>query len=402
MKGVLRLAWLNLRTWLRERITLFWTLLFPVFLLVLLGAIFGGTNEESYMRFHIGLVNLDREVETTDFGEMVEDAFAELATRREEGREQLFVLRRPAEDEDPEGFLSAEREALRQGQRAAIVIIPRGFSETVARAVREPSPSLQAQIQVLYSQGDASSELAGSIVEQVLTGLDRELLIQAGLYNPDEEIPVASSWVGTADRAARYVDFLLPGVILMAFLTNGLFGVPGSILYARDHRILRRYWVTPLTVRRYLIGFSLSTLGMCALQLGLLWALGRWAFGAQVQLAAPGAGTYLLLSAVTFLALGFLIASLAKTANAAMSIANILNMPLLFLSGIFFPVTVLPLALQVLVYANPVTYLVDGLRASLGVGAGQLPPWATLVVPVLWILFAGAMAERRLQWDVDR
>ncbi len=402
MKGILNLGYFSLRAWLRERITLFWSLFFPLFLLILLSMIFGGADGEGYMRFHVGLVNLDRGAEHPDFAHLVVQAFAELATRGAVGREQLFVLTRAAEDESLEAFLSAEREALRQGQRAAVLVLPQGFSEAVARALREPASSLQAQVEILYSQGDASSELAASIVEQVLTGLERELLIQAGLYDPGKEVASAASWVGTEDQAARYVDFLLPGVILMAFLTNGLFGVPGSILYARDQRILRRYWVTPLTVRRYLIGFGLSMLGMCALQLGLLWALGRWAFGAQVQLATPGPGLYLLLSAVTFLALGFLIASLAKTANAGMSIANILNMPLLFLSGIFFPVTGLPLVLQTLVYANPVTYLVDGLRASLGVGTGQLPPWATLAVPVVWIALAAVVAGRRLQWDVDR
>ncbi len=401
MNGILNLGYYSLRAWLRERI-LFWSLFFPVFLLVLLGVIFGGGDGEGYMRFHIGLVNLDRDAEHKAFAGLVEAAFAELAHRAEEYRDQLFILTRPTEGEDAEEFLLAEREALRQGQRAAVVVIPAGFSEEVFRAMHGTPGSLQAEVKVLYGHGDASSELAASIVEQVLTRLERELLIQAELYDPQQEVRVDASWVGTADGAARYIDFLLPGVILMAFLTNGLFGVPGSILYARDQRILRRYWVTPLTVRRYLIGFSLSMLGMCALQLGILWALGRWAFGAQVQLAAPAPVLYLLLSAVTFLALGFLISSVAKTANAGMAIANILNMPLLFLSGIFFPVTGLPVVLQALVYSNPVTYLVDGMRASLGVGTGQVPLWATVTVPLLWIALAAAVAGRRLQWDVDR
>jgi len=400
--AVLRLSYLSLRTWLRERITLFWSLFFPVFVLVLLSAIFGGADEERYMRFHIGLVNLDREAEHADFSNMVEQAFAHLAEPKAEGREQLFVLNTPGEEEDPEAFLDRTREALRQGHLAAVVVIPAGFSETVGAALHGTAAFLQAEVKLLYNHGDSGSELAASIVEQVLADLNRQVLVQANLYERDQEVPASSSWVGTADGAVRYVDFLLPGVVLMAFLTNGLFGVPGSILYARDERILRRYWVTPFTVRKYLVAYSMATLAMCALQLALLWALGSGAFGARVPLAAPLPGLYLLLSAVTFLALGFIIASLSKTANAGMSIANILNMPMLFLSGIFFPVTGLPVALQVIVYANPVTYLVDGLRVSLDVGAGKLPPWSTVVVPLLWIAVAVAVAARKLQWDVDQ
>ncbi len=402
MTSAVRLGYFGLRAWLRERVTVFWSLFFPVFLLVLLSVIFGGGDGEAYMRFHIGLVNLETEAAAPHFGQLVEEAFVDLSTEKEEGKAQLFVLSYPTEEEDRSAFLASEREALRQGQRAAVVVIPQGFSERVSRAVSTPAASLQAHVRILYSHGDASSELAASIVEQVLTALDRELLIASGLYDPTEEVSAAAEWVGSDDRAVRYVDFLLPGVVLMAFLTNGLFGVPGSILYARDQRILRRYWVTPLSVRKYLVGFSLSMLGMCALQLGLLWGLGRGLFGAQVALATPGAGAYLLLSAVTFLALGFLISSVARTANAGMSIANILNMPLLFLSGIFFPVSGLPIALQAFVYANPVTYLVDGLRTSVGVGAGQLPLWTTFAVPLAWIILAGAVAGYRLQWDVDR
>jgi len=400
--AVLRLSYFSLRTWLRERITLFWSLFFPVFVLVLLSAIFGGGDEERHMRFHIGLVNLDRAAEQSDFSDVVERTFFQLAEPRAEGREQLFVLYTPGEEEDTEEFLSREREALRQGYRAAVVVIPAGFSEAVGGALHRPNHAVRAKVGLLYNHGDSGSELAASIVEQVLAGLNREVLVRANRYDPEEEVPTSSSWVGTADGAVRYVDFLLPGVILMAFLTNGLFGVPGSILYARDERILRRYWVTPFTVSKYLVAFSLASLAMCALQLALLWALGSGAFGARVQLAAPLPGLYLLLSAVTFLALGFLIASLAKTANAGMSVANILNMPMLFLSGIFFPVTGLPVALQVLVYANPVTYLVDGLRVSLEVGAGKLPPWTTIAVPLVWIMAAGAIAARKLQWDVDQ
>jgi ABC-2 type transport system permease protein len=198
------------------------------------------------------------------------------------------------------------------------------------------------------------------------------------------------------------VDFLLPGIVLMAFFMGGLFSVSGAILYARDQKILRRYWVTPLGIPQYFAGFSLGYLAMCLLQFALLWTVGRFGFGATIRFAQPLVIVYLALSAATFLSFGFLVASLAKTAGAGMAIANIVNMPMMFLSSLFFPVGELPLFLRVILFLNPLSYLADGLRTSLGVAQGVLPGPLTFVVPLAWIALSAGVATRRLRWDVGR
>jgi len=102
------------------------------------------------------------------------------------------------------------------------------------------------------------------------------------------------------------------------------------------------------------------------------------------------------------MAFGFLIASVAKTANSGMAIANILNMPMMFLSGLFFPITGLPFFLRAIVYVNPVSYLADGLRAAVGVDVAAFPRLAAVLVPIGWILASTAIAAWRLRWDVSR
>ena len=106
---------------------------------------------------------------------------------------------------------------------------------------------------------------------------------------------------------------------------------------------------------------------------------------------------------IAFMAFGFLIASLARTANGGMATANILNMPMMFLSGMFFPTSGLPSFIMVIVYLNPVTYLLEGLRLSVGVQDSTLMPrfWI-LIVPLLWILLSGLVTSFRLKWDVER
>jgi ABC-2 type transport system permease protein len=143
-------------------------------------------------------------------------------------------------------------------------------------------------------------------------------------------------------------------------------------------------------------------MALCALQFLLLYLLGRFALGATVSFANLSACLLLVLAAATFLAFGFLIASLARTANAGMATANILNMPMMFLSGLFFPITGLPLFLRIVVYANPVSYLVDGLRTGLGVETGTFAPALVVGVPLAWIALSVLVTSRRLKWDVER
>jgi len=97
-----------------------------------------------------------------------------------------------------------------------------------------------------------------------------------------------------------------------------------------------------------------------------------------------------------------MIASLARTANGGMAIANIINMPMMFLGGLFFPIGELPMALRVVMFANPLTYLGDGLRAALGVETGLFPFWLTLLVPSGWLVVCTIVAALRLRWDVAR
>ena len=405
MKGILLIARSYLATAFRERITLFWFLIFPMFLLVILSLIFGNMGQEGEINFPVTLLNEETHSGgMTDFAAIVEGVFKEAGERPDEGKEPLFTLTQPAPGEDVEAFLDREKDELRLGRRAAVIVIPRGFNEALLeRLMRSDSPpSAKSMITVYTNEGSAASEMATSIIEQILARLDREILTRTGRFAEDRAIPIETAWIGGRGSEASYVDFLLPGVILMGFFVSGIFGVPGSILYARDRRILRRYWVTPLTVPRYLAGFSLGHVGLNVIQFVLLYLLGRFAFGASVSFARPEPLFFLLLASLTSLALGFFIASVAKTANSGMAIANILNMPMMFLGGLFFPVGELPLLLRAIALMNPLTHLAEGLRMSLAVQAGTVSSPLTIGVPLGWIALCILVASRRLNWDVER
>lgn len=396
MRKVLHLAGASFLTALREKETLFWFVLFPLLLLSILTLVFGELGQEGKMNFTVGLVNGDR----GPFAAVVEEVLVSLSKPSEPGKEPLFTLRRPGEGEDEEAFLSRAREEVRLGDLAALIVIPPGFhAATVAALAGSGSPSA---LQVYVNDSNAASGMAADVVDQVLARLNREVLALSGAYRPQDALAVETEWVGGSGAPVAYVDYLLPGIVLMAFFVGGLFSVPGAILFARDLKILRRYWVTPLGVPHYLAGFSLGYVAMCVLQFSLLVLVGRLGFGATVTFARPLAILYLLLSALTFLALGFLVASLAKTAQGGMALANLINMPILFLSSLFFPVANLPLFLRAILLVNPLSYLGEGLRFAVGTGQLTVHPALTAAVPLGWAALSVGVAARRLKWDVAR
>ena len=408
MKDVFLVARTHLVTAFRQRITLFWFLVFPVFLLVLLSLIFGQTGREGEINFSITLINRDQIISSTmDFSAMIEDLFRDLGAPAVEGKEPLFTLHEPGEGEDVEAFLAREQTALRRGERAAIIVLPEGFNRGLFTRMSTPAHPTDdvndgPALAIYMSRNNVASEMATSIIAQILAEIDREILTRMGRFDVSQTVESETLWVGGQSSEVRYVDFLLPGVILMGFFTNGLFGVPGAILFGRELKILRRYWVTPLTVLRFLTGFSLGHLLLCIIQFFLLFLIGRYGFGAAVDFANLQPLLFLLLAATTFLAFGFLIASVAKSAIAGMAIAQVVNMPMMFLSGLFFPTTGLPLFLTAIVYANPVSHLAEGLRRSLGVETGVFVAPLVIGVPLAWIVLSVAIAARRLHWDVER
>jgi ABC-2 type transport system permease protein len=403
---VLLLARNHLMTALRERVTLFWFLIFPVFLLVLLALVFGNMGQEGEISFEVSIANLDRESASL-FPKMIEDVFDALAVPRAEGEEALLRIRKPSSPAEAAAFIEEEIVAVRRGRRAALLVIPEGLGEAIERQLipvsdADASDVSDAALTIYHSEASAASGMAVTLIDQVLAGIDREILVRGGRFDPALAIPERTAWVGSTEGQTPYIDFLLPGIILMGLFTNGLFGVPGAILFSRDRRILRRYWVTPFTVPRFLAGMSIGHVALSLLQFGILYAIGRFALGASVSFATLPAALFLLLATATFMAFGFLIASVSKTANAGMAIANILNMPMMFLSGLFFPITGLPSFIKAIVYANPVSYLADGLRAALGIEAGLFPTTLVIAIPAAWIVLSTAVAARKLRWDVAR
>jgi ABC-2 type transport system permease protein len=167
-----------------------------------------------------------------------------------------------------------------------------------------------------------------------------------------------------------YIQFLAPGVIGMTVLFSAIFsGI--ELIWDRQFGFLKETLVAPVPRMLIMAGRTLGGATVAMMQ-GLIVAAICFAAGFRVTeySGLPAAALFMALIAVMFTALGTAIASVLADFQGFQLVMNFLVMPIFFLSGALFPLTNTPRVLQVAAAANPLSYGVDGLRASL-IGAAH-------------------------------
>jgi ABC-type multidrug transport system permease subunit len=205
--------------------------------------------------------------------------------------------------------------------------------------------------------------------------------------------------VHEARRGARYIDFLLPGLIGMNLMGTGMWGVGFPIATARQQKLLKRYLATPMRRSDYLLSFVASRLMWLVLEVGLLLVFGRLVFGVSVTGSWLAYAVVAIAGALSFSALGLLVVSRARTIEAVSGLMNVAMVPMWLLSGTFFSSERFPSFLQPVVKALPLTAVNDALRLVTNEGAGLVAVAMPLVVIAAWGIASFAAAMRLFRWE---
>jgi len=197
---------------------------------------------------------------------------------------------------------------------------------------------------------------------------------------------------GAAAGAIDYFDFVLPGMLAMGLMNFTMVGIAGSVARYRETQVLRRLTATPVSPLAFITGQVLARLGISVVQVLLLLVTGVLLGGTVV--GNPLSVVVLaVLGNLTFLALGFAVAGRAPTVDAANNLAGLATLPLMFLSGMFFPLAALPTGVRVLAEWLPITPLIDGMRAVALDGASLLALGPELSLLAGWVLVSFALAR---------
>ena len=181
--------------------------------------------------------------------------------------------------------------------------------------------------------------------------------------------PVPTSRAEVSEPGGRYVDFLLPGIIGMNLMNGGLWGVGFSLVDMRIKKLLKRLLATPLRRSDFVAAQMALRLTFVFVEIPFLLLVGHWLLGVPVRgswgaiFVAGGIGS------LTFGGLGMLLASRATRIESVMGLMNLVSMPMLLCSGVFFSSDRFPEILQPVIRVLPLTALIDAFRAIILEGA---------------------------------
>lgn len=226
------------------------------------------------------------------------------------------------------------------------VAVVAGADAEALRATLAANPRLQ--VEVLDAQ-EADQALARGRVQALVRGPAREVALRSDPVRPDAELARlqveralrGGDWQGprieVEDRpGARYIDFLVPGLVGLNMLGAGMWGIGFNLTEYRSKKLLRRLFVTPLRRSEFLLGFLTSRLALMIPESLVIIAFGMFAWGVPFRGSMLAALAVLLAAALAFTGLGILVACRARTTEGVAGLMNLFQLPMWLLGGSFF------------------------------------------------------------------
>jgi ABC-2 type transport system permease protein len=202
-----------------------------------------------------------------------------------------------------------------------------------------------------------------------------------------------------SEPGARYIDFLIPGLIGLNLMSSGMWGLGFAIVQARTQRLLKRLAATPMRRWHFLMSFMLSRLIFLVLEVGALLLFAYFVFDVRVHGSWLNVALVTLAGSMTFSGIGLLAGARTKTIEGASGLMNLVMLPMWLLSGSFFSASKFPDFLQPFIKALPLTALNDALRAVMNDGAGLAAVGLSIGILSLWGVVTFIIALRIFRWQ---
>lgn len=346
----------SVKMFVRNRVAVFFSLFLPLIIML----IFGVLNFEGSTTIALGIVD---EAQT--------DASAALI----DGLRKFEYL------EISQGDRDVELAELADGDRGFVLVIPADLQPPFTAYASTADPA-QAQV----GQGLLQQAVAAAMVSSF------------GGPIPDTPFRAPVAFEAVSSRDLGYIDFLVPGIVGMTVMQLGLFGVAFGFVQLKRTGALRRLFATPTPPAYFLSAQVASRLVLGYVQVAILVGIGIW-FGLQMF------GSWLVLAVIVglalliFLAVGFGVAGWAKNEDQAAPVANLISLPMLFLSGVFFPRDAMPELLRGITQFMPLTYVNEALRGVMNDGATLVDLGPQLLGMGVWALITFVIAVRLFRWE---
>ena len=407
------------RNWMRSRSGLFFSILFPILLLIVFGSIFSGVGGSS--NYGLFIQNLDRKASDgtpTDFSAAFVEALNSTKT---------FSIRDVPLGENATSYA---RNALGPlGGNIRILIISEGFQDNLLNGTfkvrvgisygtlnmtyytyfiqfmndteratfeqglaqmqqfNESLPASNASLTIMLDPSDQSAAIVKGIIASVANAFNYQLIGAENVIEFNETSVTTTHFTN--------IDFYVPGITAAFIMTNGIIALTANTTEFKRRGIIKRLSITPLTKMDWILGNVLSQTLLNLMLTAIMIALGWLIFNVRVL---PDALSIILifLGSVMFSGIGMLLSGLVKDVEAASAIGNAIAFPMMFLSGAYFPLEIMPSYIQTIAKVLPLTYFADGLRYSMlyKYPEGVYTNMAIVAVLAVVFLLLGAVVTR--------
>ncbi len=384
----LRIAWKDLMELFRNRMGLVLLILMPIFMMTMVGFIY--PSETSLNNVNIALVNDDQ-----GFGNYnLSSTFITTLEAINDNASMMTLT-------DASNF-NQIRDLIETGDAEGGIIISSDFTSnimsgkqgTITIVTDQSNPQMSAMIQAVL----------GNVFEEMGTALAQQNIADQLGINVSSALAVVKPYniqvEGSIEGEFSYFDFIAPGIMAMTVMMSVMTGLPAAISQEREVGTLDGMMVAPINRLAVILGKTLAQMARGILQGTLILVLAILLFGVTVHGNILLVFALLLLGVFSFVGLGVVLTSFAKDQETAVMMMTTIMFPMMFLSGVFFPIEQMPWFMQSISKVLPLTYVADSLRKVMVLGA-DIPALATelsilIVFGVIMIAIAVPVFKRAM------
>ena len=355
---------LNTRRFFRDRLAIFFTVVFPLIFLFIFGSINSG---DSNISFNVALINQSQTEYSRQYADQLRD-------------NDTFDIDQEITSVD------RARESMNRGELDAAIVLPDKFGEPTSDSI----PS--GEVKVIYTQ---NNQQAGQTLATVLEGQLK------GLNSTLSETPPPFTVITeqSNERGLSAFDYTFSGLLGFAIVGLGIFGPVNVFPELKKQGVLRRLHTTPLKVWQYFVSTALSQTIIGLMTLSVLFIVAIVVFDLNLTGNILELAAFLALSIVSILGIGLAIGGWASNERQAAPLSNIIVFPMIFLSGAFFPRFVMPDCLQAISAFLPLTPVIDGVRLIATEGKHLIDIMPQISLILMWTVVVYLIAFRVFRWE---
>lgn len=362
MNPIIGIAVKDTKTFFRERGTIFWTMAFPIMIMLLFTAIFGRNIPFSA---NIGIIDNDGTPATAQIIAVLNSSGGPFTAMAYTNTTEAFA-------------------ALNASNIRAVVTIPKGFTESLAFR--------NATVSVVV---DKSNPDVANIVTSGVTTVFSEFYKNAFNYTEPITFTVESAVPG---QTIGYKENIIPGMLTYPLLFSSMVVSTGAIVFEREKGTLKKIRASPIPPFYMLAGKALAALFQTSISIIVMCVLAYFLLSPNLNWNIPMLIPILFLGSLNGIALGLIISCIGRAPQEASNAATTVAIVLQFFTGMYFPIDYLPSYMQQMGRFIPMTYAAQALRDVMIRNAtltDLLWPIGTLVGAAALLLTVGILLYNR-------